>query len=588
MTQGQLSGQMQGWSPQQQEQFRRRMAVVVVGLLIASMVVLVRLASFQRPLDPEANAYLQNLRDAGYQQTLQLGSARGSIYDRNGEPLAVNMLEYSVGISPNLVNEPQVVARQLSAELGLNELSTFNALSTDLPWVGLADEVSAEVGQRLRALDIFGLTMEARPRRSYPQGTLAAHVVGFVGANGVGYFGVEGYYNDQLSGEVRERQVSNIPFELPLVDWQPDRGADIVLTIDRDVQYIVETELAAAIDRYNATAGTIIVMNPRSGDILGMANWPTFDPNVYTVGVDEWRNPAISEQFEPGSIFKVVTVAAALETGAITPDWTYNDQGVLEMGGITIRNWDRAVYGTVDTTQVLVQSLNVGVATISTLMGPTDFYRMLDAFGVGSQTNVDMEGEAAGTMFVPGDADWSESMLGTNAFGQGVAVTPLQMLTAVSAIANDGRMMRPNIVHQTINGDRVTLIPPSGQRLISETTARQVRDMMVAVVRDGVDGRASVDGYTIAGKTGTAQIPTPLGYDPNDAIASFVGFLPADDPQLSILVKLDRPNEYWGARTAAPTFQRLAERLVIALEIPTDAVRAQLAQAGGSVDNIRR
>ncbi len=577
------------YSPQQIT-FRRRLPFVLVGLVAFSVVLFLRLISFQLPLDPAVETYLNNLRDAAYSRTLLLADARGNIYDRTGEALAVNRLEYRVGVSPSLIAERRTAAIQLAAILDLGEAEVYNRVNSTRVWELLAPNVSAAVASEVRALGFDGITLESVPRRSYPQGAVAAQVIGFVGGER-GYYGVEGYYNSQLAGSVRERRISNIPFDIPYADLEQERGREIVLTIDRDVQFIVESELLNAIDRYGGTGGTIIVMQPRTGDILAMANYPAYDPNQYFDVTNERLliNPAISEQFEPGSIFKVLTMAAALETEAITPDWTYYDSGSFDIGGITIQNWDRRAWGSTDATQALVNSLNVGMATIATEMGPTSFYNMMDRFGIGRLTGVDLEGEQAGQMFVPGSENWSEAQLGTNSFGQGVAVTPLQMITAVSAIANGGLMMQPRIVHQVIDGDQV--IPARTANLgrpISAETARIVTDMMVAVVNDGIDGAASIPGYTIAGKTGTAQIPTPIGYEQGTSIATFVGFLPADDPQLVVLIKIDRPADYWGAFVAAPTFRRLAERLVLMLEIPTDEVRLQLASQGGTVNYVGR
>ncbi|MDZ4769219.1 MAG: penicillin-binding protein 2 [Chloroflexota bacterium] len=575
----------------QQQTLRKRLPLVIVALLAVSAVLVFRLFSFQFPLDTEVQTYLNNLRDSGYAQTLQLASARGSIYDRHGEAMAVNTLQYRVGVSPSLVSDARETATRIATILNSSELELFDNFTSDAPWVLVSTNVSAADAGELRALRLDEITIEPVPRRSYPQGPVAAQVIGFVGGDLRGYYGVEGHYNGQLAGEVRTRRVSNIPFEVPIIDYERSRGNDVLLTIDRDVQFLVESELITAIDVYDSSSGTIIVMNPRNGDILAMASYPSFDPNTYYSVADErfLTNPAVGQQFEPGSIFKVLTIAAGLETGSITPDFTYNDQGSL--GGVCdgIRNWDGGARGVVDVTQILVQSLNVGTSTIAVNMGATAFYSMMDKFGIGRLTGIDLEGEQAGQMPTPGDSIWSEKNLCTNSFGQGVAVTPLQMITGVSAIANGGLMMQPRVVHQMLDEDQAIAARTANLgRPISTETANQVTDMMVAVVRDGLDGAASVAGYTIAGKTGTAEIPTPIGYETGSSIATFVGFFPADDPQVAILIKLDRPAEYWGSRTAAPTFQRLAERLVILLEIPTDDVRFALIEQGGSVKHIRR
>ncbi len=568
----------------QQDVFNRRLPIVLVAMIIASGLLLMRLISFQQ-LAPE----VLNELSTDYNRTVRLAAARGIIYDRRGQRLAVNTLEYRIGVSPNLVANPQRTATQLSSILNLDELRTYEAVTSSQPWVLLAPRVNAEVGQQIEQLKLDlqlpSVTIEKIPRRSYPQGTLAAHILGYVSGDLRGYYGVEGYYQDQLAGRAVNSVVSSIPFDQ--TDTQEaGRGSDIYLTLDRDLQYLVESELQLAVTQNNAKGGSIIIMNPRTGDILAMASYPSFDPNAYLNVSDQrsWNNPAISGQYEPGSVFKVLTVAAALDKGTITKDWGYTDQGQVNIGGVTIQNWDRAAHGYTDVAGVLVNSLNVGVATISSAMGPTNFYSELAQFGIGRLTGVNLEGEAAGMMHVPGDSEWSESNLGTNSFGQGLAVTPLQMITAVAAIANDGLMMQPNIVQKIVtNGVEVRSQRVPLGRPISAEVARQVRDMMVAVVRDGLDDGAQLPGYTLAGKTGTAEIPTPVGYRSDAWIMSFIGFLPADDPQAIILIKLDEPNGRWASQVVAPIFRRLAERVVILLEIPPDDVRQALKSQGGIV-----
>jgi cell division protein FtsI/penicillin-binding protein 2 len=574
----------------QQETLNRRLPIVIGGLLIASAYLLLQLVYFQE-LPASVVTELNLLRDASYIRSLTVAAGRGLIYDRHGEPLAVNTLEYRIGISPNLVVEPRRVATQLASILGLDEFETYEKITSDEVWVQLAGPVDAEIGQQIEALDLGAMvTIERIPRRSYPQGTLASQVIGFVGGDLQGYYGIEGYYQDQLAGQVREEQISNIPFDLPQ-DQEADHGTDILLTIDRDVQFVAESELLRAIAETGATEGTILVMNPRNGDIVAMANYPAFDPNAYFDVPDAsiLLNPAIGEQYEPGSVMKVVTMASALELGIVNPQDTYNDTGRIEVGGVVVENWDRAAHGTLDMTQILVQSLNVGAATVSLRMGPDNFYTKMRDFGFGRLSGVDLQGEQAGAMSIPGDPDWSESELGTNSFGQGIAVTPLQMLTAMNAIANDGLMMQPRVVYQLVDGNQVVTAQQSALgRPISARTADIVTNMMVATVRDGVD-RASVAGYTVAGKSGTAEIPTPIGYENNAWIMTFVGFLPADDPQVSILIKLDRPTSgRWASQVVAPIFSRLSERLVILLEIPPDDIRHALTSEGGAVNDIQR
>ena len=571
-----------------QEVFRRRLQIVAALLSVLSIVLVVRLMTIQFQMAPEEVAYFR-AQTRQYVRLREYQPTRGQIYDRDGELLAVNALEYEVGASPPYITNPVDAARQLAPVLNQREVEVYNQLTSGQPWVLLARPVSAAVGQAVEDLGIFGLNVDPIPVRHYPQGMLGAQVLGFVSYEQVGRYGVEGAYQRDLAGQSLIGEESEIPFEIAERP-APRHGRDLVLTIDRDVQFLAEAELLRAIDVTGAERGTILIMDPRTGAILAMASFPSFDPNTYFQVVDAGVliNPAISEQYEPGSVFKVVTMAAAIEEGAILPNSTYYDQGIIECGGIEVFNWDRASHGSVDMTQVLVQSLNVGTSTIARELGPTRFYRQLQSCGFGQPTRVDLQGEASGTLALPGDPDWQESKLCTNSFGQGLAVTPLQMLTAVNAIANEGLMMQPHVVYQIIDGETVYTTQPSPMgRPISAETARMVRDMMAQVVVHGVPD-AQVPGYTIAGKTGTAQIPIPGGYEEGTSIATFVGFLPADEPQVSVLIKLDRPDDYWGSIVAAPIFAHLAERLVILLEIPPDGLRHQLAAQGGILGAVDR
>lgn len=568
---------MQGLSPQQVT-IQSRLPFVIIFLVSMAGFLLVQLANFQ--FYPREVAQELELRgDASANSIRRIPAERGLIYDRDGEPLAFNALQYGVGISPNLVSDPRRLATELALILEQDEFDLYQTMTSDENWVLIARPIQADQGQAIADLDEISLTIEPIPRRFYPQGSLAGHVIGFVIEDGTkGTMGVEGSYNDTLAGRVLDQTVSNIPFDLPEEDPTEQRGQDVVLTIDRDIQFWVESELQLAIDETGSTRGTIIVMDPTNGDILAMSSQPQFDPNNFA-DVDDpdlLRNPAISDVYEPGSVMKVLTVASALEKGTITPDWTYNDQGTLELGGIVIENWDNNAYGVVDVAQILIRSLNIGVANIALEMGTDDFYSMMRSFGLGQLTGIDLFAEQSGIIKVPGDSDWSESDLGTNSFGQGVSATPLQMITAFAAIANDGIMRQPRVVKQIITDDGIQEAQPiTIRRVVSAETANIVTDMMVRTVNEGVP-QAVLPGYTIAGKTGTAEIPTAIGYE-DDSIVTFIGFLPADDPEVVVLVKLDRPDAYWGSQVAAPVFKRLADRLVILLEIPVDGVRQTLS-----------
>jgi cell division protein FtsI/penicillin-binding protein 2 len=447
-------------------------------------------------------------------------------------------------------------------------------LQSDQSFALLSGRVSAEVADLVRALPYEGLQIDPLPRRFYPQCDMLCHTLGYVDFDGNGGSGVEGYYQRELAGEAASA-VINIS---PLTSQQSviaHEGADLVLTIDRSLQHTVERHLQNALQEYRAVSGSIIVMDPQTGAILAMASAPCYTPaEFYDTDPKLLLNPAVSQQHEPGSVMKLVTMAAALDSGVVTPQSTYYDAGILEVGGHKTYNWDRSAPGTTDMTTLLSRSLNVGAATLATMMGSDVYYNYLQNFGFGRPTGVDLMSEASGTMPLPGDEFWTESFVATNAYGQGIAVTPLQMITAVSALANNGTMMQPYIV-QEIRGENGTFVhePTVLGRPISPEIAAQVTAMATTAVSREVF-EAQIEGYTIAGKTGTAQIAENGIYLPDDVIGSFIGWLPAENPELIVYVKLDRPQTApWGSQTAAPAFADLANELVVMLDVPPDTVR---------------
>ncbi len=559
-----------------------RMRLILIGLAVLAAIIVVQL--FRIQFASTTKVYFEDLSVTISQREREFSPARGRIYDRDGELLATNDVQYELGISPNYVVNAEDVSETLSDLLdkSVGEIRASTQLTA--PYVLIERPVSAEVGAQIKALtdtNLSGVSLTPIAHRVYPGAMLGAQVLGFVGYAGdrqVGYYGVEGFYNDVLSGRSVQGVERIVPFEAQ-PEPVPAQGADLYLTIDRDVQFLIEGVLASAIQLYGADGGTVIVMNPRSGEILGMASYPTFDPNRYAENLPETPiNPAVSAQFEPGSTFKILTMAAALDSGLVTPDTPFFDSGLIEVGGVPIRNWDGGAWGPVDMLGCMQHSLNVCLASLSVQLGPTTYYNYMSAFGVGSPTGVDLAAEAAGRLKVPGDSDWFESDLGANAFGQGVALTPLQLIASVAAVANGGTMMQPHILREVRNGDYVHVTRPQVLgRPIRPETAAVLSQMLAQSIRNGEGDQALVPGYSIAGKTGTAQIPIPGGYDPTRTIASFVGWGPVDDPQFVVLVKLDRPStSIWGSETAAPMFASLVKRLVILMEIPPDDVRHAL------------
>lgn len=573
---------MQGTSSQQTT-IHSRLPFVIIFLILMAVYLLINLANFQF-FPRSVRQEMERRGSAITSSTRRIPAERGLIYDRDGEPLAFNALQYRVGVSPSLVADAVNLSRQLALILDIDELELHRRATSENLWEFIAGPISADQGQAIAALDEISINLEKIPKRFYPQGPLAGHVIGFVVDEDMkGAMGVEGAYNDTLAGRVLDLSISNVPIDLPEDSPTEQRGKDILLTLDRDVQFWVESELERAVAESGAFRGSAIVMDPRNGDILAMANDPTLDPNTFLEVEDPnlLLNPSINEDFEPGSIVQALTVAAGLETGAITPYWTYNDEGNLGVGGYKIWNRHFQTHGTIDVSQILVRSVNVGAATIALEMGVDDFYSMMRAFGFGQITGVDLFAEESGELKTHGDSNWSESFLGLNSYGQRMKATPLQMITAFAAIANKGIMRQPRIVRQAITEDGLQDAQAiTVRRVISEETAGIVTDLLVQAVAAGAPA-AQLPGYTIAGKAGTARIATALDYEVgrNSSIVTFIGFLPADDPQVIIMVKLDRPDDYYGYEVAAPVFRRLADRLVILLEIPVDEVRRNLARS---------
>lgn len=541
------------------DMFRRRFQFFVAFLLVLAALVAVQLIRFQ------VIQHVDSKREAP-ELLKSEPAARGRIFDRNGYLLAADEPHFEVSFDRNGA-QVETAAQELTGLLKMAP-DQIRALKTSGPaHQVLLKDVSYQEGVEIRDTDVWGFTATPFWRRVYPEGTLAAHVLGFVNTDRQGVYGLEGWYNSILTPT---QAITNTNVMLA--------GADLVLTIDRGAQAIVEDELQRALQGTGASSGSILVMNPRNGEILAMASAPSYDPNKFSEiaqkdGLEAFINPAVSANYEPGSVFKIITMAAALDSGTVTPDTVYNDTASIEVGGQVFWNWDRGAHGPTDMTGLLAESLNVGAATLSVRMGQQTFYQYVHAFGFGRATGIDLQHEAEGLVVTRENNpdQWTEAYLGANAFGQGIATTPLQMVVAVAAVANDGVLVQPHVVKKIIRNGQTTeaKVVPLG-RPISANTAHTLTKMMVDAVRREVPD-AIVAGYSIAGKTGTAQIPIPGGYDDPWTIGSFIAYAPADDPQVIILVKLDRTtSSMWGSETAVPVFHRLAERLFPVLGVRPD------------------
>lgn len=536
---------------------------------------------------------------------------RGQIYDRWGNLLAGNKLVYEIGAQVENVDNPETVAFALSKVLtnhpeyndpdysGRVVAILNQAVISETAYVRLADFVTPEEltqlqdwavqyenlprGQykNIKRPSLNGLVYRPRLERTYPEDSLAGNVLGFVNRDGVGVYGVEQQYNDLLAGEPQTVWMPLDPYkvtELPNMV----KGADLVLTIDRQIQAAIEKILDKALSETGASSGTILVEDPRTGEMLGMATTPRMDLNQYfnyysKLFPDGLYDKAVSTEYEPGSVFKVLTMAAALDSGAVKPDTVFRDTGSIEIGGIYIHNWDYGAWGDQTMTGCLQHSLNVCLTWVATQIGAGRFYDYLQNFGIGHLTGIDLALETSGHLKQPGDADWYEADLGTNSFGQGVAVTPVQMIMAVSAVANHGNMMNPHVVRSIIeDGRQYNPAPQVIGTPISAKTARQLTQMLANSL-ENESSDALVSGYTLAGKTGTAEIPVPGGYSSNMTNASFVGWGPVDDPRFVVYIWLEKPETSpWGSVVAAPVFSDVVKQLVVLMDIPPDDVRAKL------------
>ena len=575
------------------QQYAIRSSIVVAGLVVAALAVIVQIISIQT--SEQAEVFLsQGDRYAGEFQMFY--PERGEIYDRNGHLLAGNRTVYEVGVSLREIESPEAMASALSATLGLTYDEIYRKLiESPETWeyVVIQDYVAVEAVDKLKTLveqlddaddpRLSGLAFKPHLQRSYPENALASNVLGFVTRDGRGYFGIEEKYNDLLAGNPVQVWVPSDPNKATEIPRVPN-GTTLVLTINRDLQARVEAILDQSLSEYGAKNGTIIVMDPRNGEILAMAATPRMDLNNYgnyftLYDNGSQYNRSIGMTYEPGSVLKVLTMAAALDSGTVRPDTTFIDTGVIEVGGISILNWNRDAWGEQNMTGCLQHSLNVCLAWLSSQMGTQTFYGYMDRFGIGHPTGVDLSGEAPGRLKRPGDGDWYPVDLGTNSFGQGIAVTPLQMLMAASAIANEGKMATPHVLYSMLRDGHQYNVPSQyAGSPISVETARTLNEML-AVSLEQESSLALLPGYRLAGKTGTAQIPTEYGYDASQTNASFVGWGPADDPQFIIYVWLETPStSIWASETASPVFSKVAEQAVILLNIPPDVVRNQLAQ----------
>lgn len=513
--------------------------------------------------------------------SLEIPAPRGEIRLASGLPIAVNQERYLVIVDPSLVKEPVVAADRL-AEILLEDKKLLAEKLGRLHdrYEVLAHGATLQQKERIEAEKIAGIFFHEEPTRRYPEKELFAHLTGFVGFTddkASGRYGLEEFFDEELRGTAgtisgeRDLQGQLIPTSDPVIGKGED-GTTLILTIDRSVQFFACQALKRYVEKFSATGGTVIIQESATGRIIALCNEPTFDPNQYQKADGSYFiNPSISFQYEPGSVFKPFTMAAGLDLGKVTPQSTFEDTGEVRFGKSVIRNSDLKAHGLQTMTQLLEESLNTGAVYVQRLVGKETFARYVRAFGFGEPTGITLPAEEDGdvtSLNKPG-----EIYAATASFGQGIAVTPLQLVTAYSALANGGQLMQPQLVAEKklASGVTVPSVPQVVRQVLKPETSQTIIPMLVSVVDKGHGKRAGVKGYYVAGKTGTAQIPLAQGggYETEAHIGNFVGFLPADHPRFTMMTKIDRPQGVkFAESSAAPLFGEIAKFLVNYYKIP--------------------
>ncbi|HEY6272386.1 MAG TPA: penicillin-binding transpeptidase domain-containing protein [Terriglobales bacterium] len=511
------------------------------------------------------------------QRSIEVAPIRGNIYDRNGNELAMTVSVDSIFAVPSEITDIRRASVLLSRAVNgdAEEIDARMRASHAFAWV--ARKVDSAAAARVRTLNLKGVYFQREPKRFYPKGELASQVLGYVGVDDEGLGGVERQFDTKLTGKPGKMLISldNKRRWFGRVEKNPDPGENVVLTIDEKIQYIAERELLRAIGDTHAIAGTIIVQNPRTGEILALANWPGFNPNSFnSADPNARKNRAVSDIYEPGSTFKIVTLAAGLEERVTHPDEVVDCQmGSIVVNGRLIH--DHKPYGALTVSQVLENSSDVGAIKIALRLGDDRFDRYIRAFGFGSQTGIELPGETRG--LTKPVSRWSKVSIGAISMGQEIGVSPIQLISMVSTIANDGLFVPPRIAAGTTpprsTPQLIAFHPAEGRRVISTMTAAEMKRMLEGVILRGTGVKAILDGYSAAGKTGTAQKtdPTTGRYSKFQYIASFSGFAPVNDPAVSVLVILDSPSgTHEGGTAAAPVFGRVAQQVLSYLNVPHD------------------
>jgi cell division protein FtsI (penicillin-binding protein 3) len=566
-----------------------RLGLMLVLLIAALVIVGIRLVHIQVIAAP---AYAEKAK-AQRTRDIELAPRRGAILDREGEPLGVSREARTIYASPRMVEEATATAEALAGVLGGDVADYTERLGRDSGFVYIARKVDMERAEAVDNLKLTGIGQLKDSRRTYPGGELASQVLGFVGVDDSGLGGLESYYDELLAGTpgsvLAERDPYGRPMPGGVMDTEdPVHGSDIVISIDRDIQYIAQVELQEAVEKWSAASGSIVVMEPNTGEILAMASVPSFNPNRFGEASDAAkRNRAICDVYEPGSTLKSITAAAVIDAGLYEAGDTFVLPPTLTVGSRTIKEAHPRGQVEWSLTEIVGNSSNVGTVMLGQALGERPLHDYLTGFGFTTPTGIDFPGEAAG--YMPPVDQWSATSIANIPFGQGISMSPLQLARAIAVIANGGELVSPHFLVDVPDQADVEITYPK-TRVISQESAAATREILKAAITDGTGSAAAVQGYEVAGKTGTAQKARTdgRGYAGGKYVGSFVGFLPADDPGVLVLVVIDEPKgAIYGGVVAAPVFSEVARFAVSHLRIPpttappeTDGSHVETVTAG--------
>ncbi len=554
-----------------------RFAIVAGGVCLLYFAIIARLFYWQIIRAEE----LREIGERQNSQTITVPSIRGQIRSRDDFPLATNKISYILYSNPKIIEDRDKIAKTIANILSTDSASISAQLSLPLFWVKLGQNIDTEKKKTIESLNIKGIGFQQEYSRFYPEASMAAHLIGFVGKNeegkNKGYFGVEGRYNEQLEGRAGKlHAIRDALGNQILTDIREEKkidGRSVKLTLDRTIQYSADKRLKEGVERYRADGGSVIVMESKTGAILGMSSYPRFDPgHYYEYDPGIYKNPVLSSLYEPGSTFKVLVMAAALDLNLVKPETRCAIcSGSISMGEYKIKTWNEEYFPNATMTDVIVHSNNIGMVFVSQKLGLKRALVYLRKFGLGDETGIDLQGETTGT--IKDEKKWYPIDLATTSFGQGISLTPIQLITAINSLANQGRLMQPYVVDEiaTEDGRRIKIKPKEREKTVSRETSKIITSMMVEATENGEAKWAKIKNYKIAGKTGTAQIPVAGHYDPSQTIASFVGYFPSSDPRVTMLVLVNRPKtSIYGSETAAPIFFSIVRDIIKYYNLPSD------------------